>query len=194
MSTIKVTNVSHPSAASPAIVLDAAGDAAFSGTTLSATASVGTSTTQIATTAFVKNETAYAQINKIAGQTLASGFDSILLDEVVFSKNISLVANQIKFDLAGVYHINVGWRFGTASDAWTGVRLFNTTAGTVGTSFGTGNVINDPGPVMFGFLANITNISVNYSLQTYRAGANMAVATPDVQAGRAFVSTIIKVS
>lgn len=31
MSTIKVTNVSHPSAASPAIVLDAAGDATYAG-------------------------------------------------------------------------------------------------------------------------------------------------------------------
>lgn len=141
-----------------------------------------------------RNDIAYAQINKIAGQTMASGFDTILLDEIPISKNISLSSNLIYFSMAGVYHINVGWRIGTAADVWTGVRLYNATAGTVGTSYGTGNVANDPGPMMFNFLANITNTSVGYSLQVYRGGATMAVITPATDAGRAFVSTIVKVS
>ncbi len=140
-----------------------------------------------------RNDIAYAQVNKIAGQTMNTGFDTILLDEVTVSKNITLTSNLIYFSVAGVYHINVGWRFGSAGDAWTGVRLYNATAGEVGKSYGTGNVTNDPGPAMFNFLANITNTGVGYSLQTYRT-SSMGVATPDTNAGRAFVATIIKVS
>jgi hypothetical protein len=141
-----------------------------------------------------RNDIAYAQINKIAGQTMASGFDTILLDEILNNKNITISSNSIFFALPGVYSINIGFRFGSAGDAWTGVRLFNATTGAVGTSFGTGNVTNDPGPAMFNFFANIVNTSLGYSLQTYRAGATMAVATPDTSAGRAFVTTIVKVS
>lgn len=141
-----------------------------------------------------RNDIAYAQINKIAGQTMAVGFDTILLDEVTVSKNITLTSNLIYFAIAGVYHIDLGFRFGTAGDIWTGARLWSSTAGEVGKSFGTGNVNNDPGPAMFSFLANITNTSVGYALQTYRASGTMGVATPDTNAGRAFVSTIVKVS
>jgi hypothetical protein len=141
-----------------------------------------------------RNDIAYAQINKIAGQTMASGFDTILVDEILNNKNITISSNSIFFALPGVYSINVGFRFGSSGDAWTGVRLFNATTGSVGTSFGTGNVSNDPGPAMFNFFGNIVNTSVGYSLQTYRAGATMGVATPDTSAGRAFVSTIVKVS
>jgi len=138
-----------------------------------------------------RGDKAYAQVNKVAGQTMNTGFDTILLDNIVFSKNISLVGNQIQFQLPGVYHVNVGWRFGTAADAWTTARLWNTTTGEVGISYGTGNVTNDPGPAHFNFLANITNVSVNYSLQTYRT-ATMAVT--NVGIGYSFAATIIKVS
>lgn len=142
----------------------------------------------------VANNIAYAQVNKIAGQTMASGFDSILLDEVTVSKNITLASNSLTFAIAGVYQISVGWRFGSASDSWTGVNLWNATTGIVGQSFGTGNVNNDPGPAMFTFLANVQNISVSYRLRTFRGGATMAVITPNTDAGRAFVATIVKVS
>lgn len=166
----------------------------FTGIPVAPTAATNVSTTQLATTAFVQNQTSYGQFNKIAGQTMANGFDTILLDESVFTKGISLSSNALTFSLAGVYFITIGFRFGTASDAWTGVRMFNATVGEVGKSFGTGNVINDPGPANFSFMANITNISVPYLVQTFRGGATMAVATPNTDAGRSFVVTVHKVS
>ena len=37
-----------------------------------------------------RNDIAYAQVNKTDGQTMATGFDTILLNNIVFSKNISM--------------------------------------------------------------------------------------------------------
>lgn len=141
----------------------------------------------------LRNDVAYAQINKIAGQTLNTGFDTILLDEVTVSKNITLSSNLIYFSIPGIYRVDLGFRWGSAGDCWTGARLWNTTSGEIGKSYGTGNVTNDPGPAMFNFLANVSNTSLGYSLQTYRTCA-MTIATPDTSAGRAFVATIVKVS
>jgi hypothetical protein len=135
---------------------------------------------------------AYAQVNKIAGFTTGTGFTTVVLDELLYNKNITIANGNIVFAKAGVYKLDVGFRFGTGGDNWTGVRLFG--AGTTrGTSYGTGNVTNDPGPAMFNFMAEIVNTSVEYSLQIYRASATLAIATPDTNAGRAIVCTIVKV-
>jgi hypothetical protein len=144
----------------------------------------------------LRNDTAYAQFNKIGGQSFTTGAQVISLDENAISKNISLNTSNsiITFSIPGVYQVNVGFRFGTATDAWTGVNLATTSSVVVGTSFGTGNVSNDPGPAMFNFLANITDISAGYYLRVFRAAGTMAVATPDVNAGRAFVATFLRVS
>jgi hypothetical protein len=136
---------------------------------------------------------AYAQFNKIAAQSFGTGFTTIALDETFVNKNIQLIGNNIKFSLPGVYKIDVGMRFGSATDAWTGSRLFNSTSGIVGISYGTGNVASDPGPVTFNFLANVTNASLEYSLQIYRNGGSWSQTTPDTSAGRAIVATIHKV-
>jgi hypothetical protein len=139
---------------------------------------------------------AYAQFNQIAGSTYSSGHQNVALNESVVASNISLNTSNglITFSQTGVYMITVGWRFGSASDAWTGVNLATASGTVIARSFGTGNVVNDPGPAMFSFMANVTDISTGYYLRIYRAGATMAIATPDTEAGRAIVSTILKVS
>lgn len=139
---------------------------------------------------------AYAQFNKIAGATYGSGHQNIVLDESAIASNISLNTSNglITFSATGVYMVTVGWRFGTAGDVWTGANLATASGTIVGRSFGTGNVVNDPGPVLFSFMANVTDISTGYYLRLYRAGGSMALATPDTQAGRAIVSTIVKIS
>ena len=136
---------------------------------------------------------AYGQFNKIAAQSFGNGFTTITLDETFVNKNIQLIGNNIKFAFSGVYKIDVGMRFGTATDSWTGCRLFNSATGIAGISYGTGNVGNDPGPVTFNFLANITNASLEYSLQIYRNGGSWSQATPDTNAGRTIVATIHRV-
>ena len=142
-----------------------------------------------------RNDVAYAQLNKIAGQSFTSGHQNILLDETFVNKNITLSSNQITFALSGVYQITVGMRFANdAGDVWTGVNLWNSTTGIVGNSYGTGNVIGDPGPGSWTFFANITNISVQYFIRLYRSGSVLTQATPDLNSGRAIVVTIVKVS
>jgi hypothetical protein len=72
MSTLKATNLQHPSAASPAIVLDSAGDSALSGVPTAPTAAAGTNTTQIATTAFAQAAGGLQLITSVAISAAAS--------------------------------------------------------------------------------------------------------------------------
>jgi hypothetical protein len=142
-----------------------------------------------------RNDVAYAQFNKISAQAFTSGHQNILLDETFVNKNITLSSNQITFALSGVYQITAGMRFANdAGDVWTGVNLWSSTTGIVGNSYGTGNVSGEPGPGSWTFLANITNISVQYFIRLYRAGSVMSQQTPDTNAGRAIAVTIVKVS
>ena len=157
----------------------------------------GTPAASISNIASVSNrdDVAYAQINKIAGQSFGSGHMNILWDEVTTSKNITLLSNQISFALAGVYQITVGMRIGTASDVWSGVNLYHPSTDTIlARSYGTGNVSNDPGPFQFVFLAEITAVNSPHQVRLYRAGGTLAQATPDIQAGRAITMTILRVS
>jgi hypothetical protein len=144
----------------------------------------------------IDNEKAYAQFAKIAGLTYGAGHQNITFDESQLANNISLNTTNglITFTHPGAYMITVGWRFGTAGDVWTGVNLATASGTIIARSFGTGNVVNDPGPAMFSFLANVTDVSTGYYVRIYRAGGSMALATPDTEAGRAIVSTIVKIS
>lgn len=138
----------------------------------------------------IENKKAYAQINKTTLQAFGSGFMTIQLDEILFQRNIQLVGNLIRFTYPGVYRVTAGMRFANdAGDSWTGLSLYNATAGRVGISYGTGNVAGDPGPVEFSFFANVTNVSVDYALQLYRAGSVMTQLTPVANAGKAIAAT-----
>ena len=150
------------------------------------------STSNVAAAA--NRDVAYGQFNKIAAQSFPSGYTTILLDQTTVSKNITLTSNALYFSLPGVYQITLGLRFGAASDAWTSCRLYNVTAGEVGTSYGTGCVASDPGPVTFIFLADVSNTSVGYSLQMYRNGGTWDMATPSAGNAKAIVVTVTKVS
>lgn len=144
----------------------------------------------------LRNDVAYAQINKIAATSFGSGHQNILWDEVTVSKNISILSNQIYFALPGVYQITIGMRIGnTAADSWTGINVFYPATSTiVARSYGTGNVTNDPGPFQFTLLAEITQVNVPYQVRLYRAGGTLVQTTPDTEAGRAIVMNIVKVS
>ncbi len=137
---------------------------------------------------------AYAQINKIAGQSFGAGHQNILWDEIPVSKNITLSGNQIYFAVPGVYHITVGLRVGTAGDIWTGMNVYHPGTSTmIANSYGTGNVTNDPGPLFFALLVNITNVNSPYQIRLYRDSGSLSQATPVSNAGRAIVGTIVKV-
>jgi hypothetical protein len=138
------------------------------------------------------NYATFGQFNVTAGASYGTGFFKLVLNETAFSKNISLSSGSLLFNQTGFYNVNVGFRYGTSSDSWNGIRLFGNST-TVGTSFGTGNVTNDPGPVTFNLIARITNSAVAYDVQAYRAGGTWGPATPDVNAGRFAVVTINKV-
>lgn len=142
-----------------------------------------------------RDDKAYCQVNKIAGQSFTTGHQNILLDDLEKAKNITLDSNQLTFALPGIYQINVGFRWGSGTDTWSGVNLYNSIEGIVGRSFGTGQLnSSDAGPAMFNFMADIQDTSVAYYLRLYRAGGTLAIATPDTEAGKAIVATIVKVS
>jgi hypothetical protein len=138
------------------------------------------------------NYAAYGQFNMTTGGSFGSGFFKFPLNETSYSKNISLSSGNILFEQTGIYNIVVGTRFGSGGDIWTGVRLFGNSV-SVGTSFGTGNIANDAGPLVFNFMARISNIAVSYELQGYRDSGTWGQATPVANAGKALVCTINKV-
>lgn len=155
-----------------------------------ANAAVTSLENRIAALEEIETKKSYAQINKTTLQAFGSGFMTIQLNEILFARNIQLVGNLVRFTYPGVYRVTAGMRFANdAGDSWTGLSLYNATAGRVGVSYGTGNVSGDPGPVEFSFLANVTNVSVDYALQLYRAGSVMTQLTPVADAGKAIAAT-----
>lgn len=138
------------------------------------------------------NYAAFGQFNVTAATTYGSGFFKLVLNETAFSKNISLSSGSLLFAQTGFYNINVGFRYGTATDVWNGIRIFGDSA-TRGTSFGVGNAANDPGGSTFNLVARIANSAVAYDVQAYRAGGTWTPATPDTNAGRFVVVTVNKV-
>jgi hypothetical protein len=136
---------------------------------------------------------AYGQFNGTAAQTFAgNAFSKVILNEAVNNRNITISSNSLLFAQTGYYDLKFGLRFGTGSDDWTGCRLFGDNASR-GSSFGTGNVVNDPGPVTFNFIAKIENSSATYDLQMFRNGATLATSNPVANAGKTYVLTINKI-
>jgi hypothetical protein len=144
----------------------------------------------------LRNDVAYAQINKIAATSFGSGHQNILWDEVTVSKNITLSSNQIFFALPGVYQITLGMRIGnTAADVWTGINVFYPATNTIiARSYGTGNIANDAGAMHYTLLVDIANPNQAYQVRLYRQSATLIQTTPDTEAGRAIVMTIVKLS
>jgi len=140
----------------------------------------------------------YAQFSKVAGQSFTGSggttWETFQLDTIVYNNGISLNTSlyQISFTYPGAYFITIGFRWGGGSDVWTGVRLYGD-GSEKGKSFGTGNVVNDPGPAFFQMIAFITNTGATYELQLWRNVASLSVATPNATAGHAFVSTFIRI-
>lgn len=136
---------------------------------------------------------AYGQFNGTAAQTFSgNAFTKVILNEALYNKNITLSNNSLLFAQTGYYDLKFGLRFGTGGDDWTGCRLFGDNA-LRGSSFGTGNVVNDPGPVTFNFIAKIENASATYDLQMFRNSAALTTSNPVANAGKAYVLTINKI-
>jgi hypothetical protein len=136
---------------------------------------------------------AHGQFNGNSAQTFAgNAFTKVTLNETVYNKNISLSSNSLLFSQTGYYDLKFGLRFGTGGDDWTGCRLYGDNASR-GSSFGTGNVLNDPGPVTFNFIAKIENASATYDLQMFRNSATLATSNPVANAGKTYVLTINKI-
>jgi hypothetical protein len=139
------------------------------------------------------NYASYGQFNIAAGTTFGSGFFKLVLGETTYAKNISLSSGSLLFAQTGHYNITVGFRYGSGSDTWNGVRLFNGTSA-VATSWGSGqDNSNDAAGSTFNMIARISNAAITYDLQAYRNAGSWSPATPDVNAGKFLVCTINKV-
>jgi hypothetical protein len=139
------------------------------------------------------NYAAYGQFNIIAGAVFGSGFFKLPLNETAYSKNISISSGSLLFAQTGHYSITVGFRYGSGTDTWNGVRLFNGTSA-VGTSWGSGqDNSNDAAGSTFNMIARIANSAISYDLQGFRDVGTWSPATPNTNAGRFLVCTINKV-
>jgi hypothetical protein len=138
----------------------------------------------------------YANIVRLTGQTLNSGWTSISWETSSYNitNGISITGGSpnITFNFSGVYMVTLNFRFGVGGDVWTGCALRS--GGTnYGTSHGTGNIgPGDPGSICFNFLANITNTALSYQLDIYRNGASLAVDTAGV-GFPTFVCTMVRI-
>lgn len=170
MSTIKVNNIQSTSANSAISI-----------------ASDGTST-------ITKLDIPYLSVTRTNGYTVASGYSDITWENVIASKYITATSSSanIQFSYSGKYRVSVGWRLGSGNDVWTGVRLLD--GATVrGIGYATGQIgPSDPGPCEIGFLATIPSdrVNTNMTVQFYREGATMGIATPNANWAPAIVCII----
>jgi hypothetical protein len=136
----------------------------------------------------------YAQLNRLGTFTInADGFTAITFEEMPVASGISYSGANITFSRTGIYLITAGFRFGTGGDIWTACRLYGDSA-TKGYGYGTGNPTNDPGPVSWQFLANITNTAVTYQIQVGRLGGTLNAADPVITDAASFAATLTKVA
>jgi len=151
MSTIKVTNVSHPSAASPAIVLDADGDATYAGVHDFSAATV-TGAPQglvLVTPTSIANSGGSASVS--GGAVTLTGVTSVSLNGVFTStyQNYSIVANITNSDATKV---NFRLRLGGTDN--TG----NYRTAYAYTSSATGWTVNQINPDSYGQLGWATTV------------------------------------
>lgn len=125
----------------------------------------------------------YANLARVTGYTVASGgWSDITWTSIVTARYITATASSanIQFQYPGTYRISVGWRFGVGGDVWTSLRLVD--SGTQrGLGYGTGQVLNDPGPCEIGMVATIPSnrVNQNMTIQFYRGASTMAIGNPD---------------
>jgi hypothetical protein len=144
------------------------------------------------TSTITKLDIPYLSATRTNGYTVASGWSDITWENVIANKYITCSSQNIQFSYAGNYRISVGWRLGSGSDVWTGVRLLDG-ATTRGIGYGTGQFgPADPGPCEIGFLATIPSnrVNTNMTVQFYREGATMGIATPNANWAPAVVLII----
>jgi hypothetical protein len=136
----------------------------------------------------------YAQLNRLGTFSInADGFTAITFEEMPVASGISYSGANITFSRTGIYLITAGFRFGTGGDIWTACRLYGDGA-TKGYGYGTGNAVNDAGPVSWQFLANITNTTTTYQIQVGRLGGGLNSADPVIGDAASFAATISKVA
>lgn len=134
----------------------------------------------------------YAQLNRLSSFTINDGFTSISFEEMPVASGISYSGANITFSRTGIYLVTLGFRFGTGGDIWTTCRLYGDSA-TKGYAYGTGNALNDAGPVSWQFLANITNTAVTYQIQVGRLGGGLGVGDPVISDAASFAATLTKI-
>jgi hypothetical protein len=138
----------------------------------------------------------YQMVVRTSGYTVPDGTNNIVYDVLVHSRYMSHNSGvNMIFQQPGKYLITTGWRFGSGGDVWTGVRLLDSNGTVRGLGYGTGQVVNDPGPCSITFIADIPadRVGQNMSMQFMRAGSSMAIATPAAGYGYAIVTTVIQV-
>lgn len=135
----------------------------------------------------------YLMVINNAGYTVPDGTNNIFYDVLVEARGMSHNSNyNMVFYTAGRYLITTGWRFGSGSDVWTGVQLADSAGNIVAKGYGSGQVVNDPGPMQVSFIANITqaHLNTNMRMRFFRAGSTMGIADPNDNAGYAIVTTV----
>jgi hypothetical protein len=140
-----------------------------------------------------KIDTPYLMVINSSGYTAADGVSNIFYTQVIEGRGISHNSNiNMVFTVAGRYKITTGWRFGSGSDVWTGVRLADSSGTVIASGFGTGQAVNDAGPCEISFIANITNamLNTNMRMQFFRGGSTMGIGDPADAAGYAIVTTV----
>jgi hypothetical protein len=137
---------------------------------------------------------AYAYYN--SGVTFAANANTkIPFDTFLNNKNVTLSSGSFVFARTGIYEVTLGMRLGTGGDIWTGVNLYNASTATVlARSYGTGNVVNDPGPVSWQFLVNITSTTNLHDIRVYRAGGTLATVSTDASAGYVYTCSFNKIT
>jgi hypothetical protein len=139
-----------------------------------------------------KIDVPYQMVVRSAGYTVPDGTNNIVYDVLVHNRYTSHNSGvNMLFEVPGKYLITTGWRFGSGGDVWTNVRLQDSNGTTRGIGFGTGQVVNDPGPCQISFIANIPadRINQNMHMQFQRSGSSMGIGNPAF--GYAIVTTVI---
>ena len=123
-----------------------------------------------------KDDKAFAQFEFRKGFKTTKEWTTIPMEHMKFAKNIQLNETyaSVIFKFKGIYKLSVGFRPGTGSDVWMGIRLRSYRGKeVVGMSNLCGQIHgNDVGQHCFVFLANVNDIKDHYVVQIGRAGKN----------------------
>ena len=124
----------------------------------------------------------YAEFRRLTGQTFNSGWTSASWSSQPFGNGITLVGGagvNIKFSYTGVYFFTWSFRTGqNGGDVWNAGAL-RSGGVSYGYSYGSGNLTGgDPNGITYTFMAQITDVSLNYQLDMYRGGFSCTTDNP----------------